>query len=81
MLSNYNMTGQWMILQLNRGSNKAQGLSFMHMDSASTDDRHSLMSGFGTQMASPIRAKSHKKSTDMHGNEKKHHYSMRILHI
>ena len=55
-MSNYNMTGQWMILQLNRGSNKAQGWSFMHVDSASTNDRNSLMSGFATQMRSPIRA-------------------------
>ena len=56
LLSHYNITGQWMILQLNRGSNKAQGWSFMHVDSASTNDRNSLMSGFATRMRSPIRA-------------------------
>ena len=32
--------------QLNRGTNKGQGWSFLHVDSASTNDGHSLTSGF-----------------------------------
>ena len=42
--------------QLNRESNKAQGWSFMHLNSANTNDRHSRMSGSATQMSNPIRA-------------------------
>ena len=46
--------------QINRGSNKAQGWSFMHVDSTSINFRHSLMPGTATQMPNPIKAKSHK---------------------
>ena len=49
--------------QLNRGANKAQGWSMLHMDSANTNHRHSLMSGFSNQIPCPVRAKSHKIST------------------
>ena len=42
--------------QLNREANKAQGWSFMHLNSANTNDRHSRMSGSATQMSNPIRA-------------------------
>ena len=42
--------------QLKVGANKAKGWSIMHMDSANTSDRHALMSGYATQMPSPMRA-------------------------
>ena len=39
--------------ELNR---EAQGFSFLHLDSANTNDRHSSMSGFSNQIACPTRA-------------------------
>ena len=42
--------------ELNRGANKAQGCSFLHLDSENTNDRHSSMSGFSNQIACPTRA-------------------------
>ena len=42
--------------ELNRGANKAQGCSFLRLDSANTNDRHSSMSGFSNQIACPTRA-------------------------
>ena len=42
--------------ELNRGANKARGCSFLHLDSANTNDRHSLMPGFSNQIPCPTRA-------------------------
>ena len=42
--------------QLNRGANKAQGWSLLHMDTANTSDRNSLMSGFYNQIPFPVIA-------------------------
>ena len=49
--------------QLNRGSNKAQGWSFMHVDSTSTNDRHSLMPGTGHPNAESCKSQEPQKYT------------------
>ena len=64
--------------QLNRGFNKAQGWLFLHVDSADTNDRHSLMSGFSNKSRKSPRPQN---IYSMYENGKKRQYSMRVLDI
>ena len=64
--------------QLNRRFNKAQGWLFLHVDSADTNDRHSLMSGFSNKSRKSPRPQN---IYSVHENGKKRQYSMRVLDI
>lgn len=65
--------------QLNRGANKAQGWSFLHMDSASTNDGHSLTSGFFQPNTMSCKSLEPQNIYGKYENERKRQYSRTVL--